>query len=161
VLLLPYLEQQKLYAEFHLDEPWDSPHNLHLLEQRPLVYKPPGSKARLIPATHTYYKVFVGPGAAFEDPAGQRLATFTDSTSETIMLVEAGDPVPWTKPEDLAYAPDRPLPVLHGPFHDMVRVGLVDGSAHHLRRDTDEATWRALITRNGGEKLNLDLWRCW
>ena len=31
--LLPYLEQQALYDRFHLDEPWDSPHN-NALHQR-------------------------------------------------------------------------------------------------------------------------------
>lgn len=38
VHLLPYLEQQALYEEFRLDEPWDSPHNLALLPQMPAVY---------------------------------------------------------------------------------------------------------------------------
>src|SRR5262249_5899033 len=28
VTLLPYLEQQNLFNQFHLDEPWDSPHNI-------------------------------------------------------------------------------------------------------------------------------------
>jgi hypothetical protein len=160
VLLLPYLEEQSLYAEFRLDEPWDSPYNLCLLKRRPSVYAPPGSKARGIPAKHTYYKVFVGPGAAFEDPAGQSLASFTDNTSSTVLVVEAGEPVPWTKPEDLEYAPGQPLPPLSGPFQDIIRVSVVSGSTHYLPRDTDEATWRALITRNGGEKVDGELRLC-
>ena len=28
VLILPFVEQDALYKEFHLDEPWDSPHNI-------------------------------------------------------------------------------------------------------------------------------------
>src|SRR6185295_11708421 len=27
VRILPYLDEQTLYAQFHLDEPWNSPHN--------------------------------------------------------------------------------------------------------------------------------------
>src|SRR5262245_3840531 len=35
VLILPYLEEGELYEEFRLDEPWDSEHNLRLLERMP------------------------------------------------------------------------------------------------------------------------------
>src|SRR5262245_10907932 len=31
VALLPYLDEQKLYKEFKLDEPWDSEHNKKLV----------------------------------------------------------------------------------------------------------------------------------
>ena len=31
VLLLPYLEQNELYKQFHLDEPWNSEHNRKLI----------------------------------------------------------------------------------------------------------------------------------
>ena len=41
VALLPYLEQKALYDRFHHDEPWDSPHNITLLEQMPQVYRVP------------------------------------------------------------------------------------------------------------------------
>ncbi|MGC3966365.1 MAG: DUF1559 domain-containing protein [Pirellulales bacterium] len=35
VAVLPYLEQQWLYEQFHLDEPWDSEHNKPLLARIP------------------------------------------------------------------------------------------------------------------------------
>ena len=38
VLMLPYLEQDALYKEFHLDEPWDSDHNKKLLEKMPPLF---------------------------------------------------------------------------------------------------------------------------
>ena len=41
VLILPYLEQDALYKEFHLDEPWDSPHNRTLIERMPPTYRCP------------------------------------------------------------------------------------------------------------------------
>src|SRR5437588_6801844 len=41
VLLLPYLECSSLYANFHLDEPWDSPHNRPLVNQMPSVFACP------------------------------------------------------------------------------------------------------------------------
>ena len=39
VLVLPYIEQNALYEQFHLDEPWDSPHNLALLPKMPGTYE--------------------------------------------------------------------------------------------------------------------------
>jgi hypothetical protein len=33
VKLLPYLEQDHLYRQFKLNEPWDSPHNQALLKE--------------------------------------------------------------------------------------------------------------------------------
>src|SRR5262249_3382628 len=43
VALLPYLESgdPTLYGRFHLDEPWDSPHNIKLLNEMPAVYRAP------------------------------------------------------------------------------------------------------------------------
>src|SRR5262249_57243764 len=70
VLILPYIEEQDLYKQFHLDEPWDSPHNLTLLERMPSTYKAPGRKAGLMPPGHTVCHVFVGKGAAFEGCEG-------------------------------------------------------------------------------------------
>src|SRR5437016_5050491 len=35
VTILPFIEGDALHKEFHLDEPWDSPHNLTLLKRMP------------------------------------------------------------------------------------------------------------------------------
>ena len=37
VKILPYIEEKKLYEDFHLDEPWNSPHNLTLLHRGGLL----------------------------------------------------------------------------------------------------------------------------
>src|SRR5262245_16111327 len=42
VLLLPFLEEKRVYERFRLDEPWDSPHNKRLLEKTPRSYQPLG-----------------------------------------------------------------------------------------------------------------------
>jgi hypothetical protein len=157
VLLLPYIEKKELYDEFHLDEPWDSPHNLPLLSRMPATYAPPPGKRRKAPPNHTVCHVFVGKGAAFEGREGLRLpADFPDGTSNTILIVEAGEPVPWTKPEDLAYDPNGPLPELRGLFKKGFRAGMGDGSMRWITKDMSEATLRAAITRNGGDTLGPD-----
>ena len=44
VAILPYLGSKERYSRFHLDEPWDSPHNLALLNDRPDVYACPSDQ---------------------------------------------------------------------------------------------------------------------
>jgi hypothetical protein len=157
VLLLPYIEQEGLYKEFHLDEPWDSPHNLQLLPKMPRIYAPPGRKAKMVPAYHTVCHVFVGKGAAFEGREGLRLpADFPDGKSNPLLVVEAGEPVPWSKPDDLRYDPDGPLPQPRCLFRDGFRAASADGSRHWLRKGTGEATLRALINSNGSDKPGPD-----
>jgi hypothetical protein len=157
VLVLPFMEESELYQQFHLDEPWDSSHNLPLLERMPGTYAPPPGKKARLPAYHTVCHVFVGKGAAFEGKEGLLMpADFPDSTSNTILIVEGGAPVPWTKPEDLIYDPDSPLPRLDCLFHDGLRLAVADGSVRFIRKDIGETTLRAAITRNGGERMGSD-----
>ena len=63
VAILPYLESSPLYSRFHLDEPWDSPHNLALLDPMPMVYACPSDRNRK--PGMTGYQVVVGPATAF------------------------------------------------------------------------------------------------
>ncbi len=46
VAILPYLEREDLFKEFHLDEPWDSQHNKALIPRMPRVYRSPASQRR-------------------------------------------------------------------------------------------------------------------
>jgi Protein of unknown function (DUF1559) len=168
VHILPYLDHDDLYRQFKLDEPWDSPHNIRLLDKMPPVYVNP--KARDIPANKTVYRGFSSPGAVFErrptrNPAAPlpgggvidvktrfRLANFKDPLTETILVVEAAEPVEWTKPDDLNASPGNPLPpLLDKPFSP--RVLLADGSVRTLLPKEVETNFAALVTHSGGEKL--------
>jgi hypothetical protein len=153
VALLPYVGQQELYQQFRLDQPWDSPHNKKLLDHMPRLYgRPgvpaPGAPAGALPGSNTVYRVFVGPGTAFEDPKGTPLSEIPDGVATTIAVVPADEQVPWTKPEELPFAPDRPLPSVAG------ITLLADGSVQVLLPAADEKARRALVTRNGGEKID-------
>jgi hypothetical protein len=114
VLILPYLEQKGLYDEFKLDEPWDSAHNKKLLARMPAVFAAPNGIAK---AKHeTFYQVFTGKGTVFDGKKGVSVVEITDGTSNTILIVEGGAAVPWTKPADLAYDANKPLPRIGGMF---------------------------------------------
>jgi hypothetical protein len=157
VLLLPHVEEESLYQEFHLDEPWDSPHNLRLLPRMPTVYALPGSKKSLVPDYHTICHVFVGQGTPFEGREGLRIPqAFPNGSSNTLLIVEAGKPVPWTKPEELVYDPEGPLPDLRCVFKDGFRACLADGSSRFVDKETNEAILRGAIASNGSKPLELD-----
>jgi prepilin-type processing-associated H-X9-DG protein len=84
------------------------------------------------------------------------LTTITDGSSNTLMAVEAGDSVIWTKPADLVFDPDKPLPKLGGICPGYFNAGFCDGSVKYLKTDTDPKTLKALITIAGGEIVHLD-----
>ncbi|MBA4189033.1 MAG: hypothetical protein C0467_13630 [Planctomycetaceae bacterium] len=160
VHLLPYLDQDELFKKFKLDEPWDSATNKSLIGLMPKVYTSPAASAN---PGYTYYQVFAGSQTAFP-PGGLRAMEFgnvvyafsdaTDGTANTIMTIEAGDPVIWTKPDDLIYDPKKPLPKLTLRDNPQVLICLCDGTV--LTIDTSrlpEKTLRTAIVRNDGEAL--------
>jgi hypothetical protein len=156
VKLLPFLEEDRLFREFKLDEPWDSPHNRPLLARMPKVYASPLSTTK--EPTLTYYQLLVGGGAAFNDKIKSKIpGTFQDGTSNTILIAEIKHAVPWTKPEDVPYDPNQPLPDFGVGTGNDFKVALADASVRTLnRRKISEKTLRAAITANGGEVLGAD-----
>jgi RNA polymerase sigma factor (sigma-70 family) len=153
VAILPFIEQDNLYRQFKLDEPWDSEHNKKLLEKMPPIYAP--VNARTKEKYQTFYQAFAGKGTVFEPGEKITFANITDGSSNTLMVVEAADPVPWTKPEDLPFDPEKPLPKLGGEFPDLVVAAFCDGSVHIIeKKKLDDKLLRALITRNGLENVN-------
>lgn len=165
VLLLPYLAEDSLFGDFNPDEAWDGPHNQKLLEKMPRCYVPAleSPKAPYV----TRYQVFVGPGTAFERD-GLTWDDFPDGLTNTLLVVEAGEPVPWSKPADLVYDPERPVPPLGGAFSKPVHflcyeIGrkpgfnacFADGSIRLVSSKTGVKTMHALISRDGGEPVDL------
>jgi hypothetical protein len=153
VAILPFVGQQQLFKQFRLNEPWDSPHNKKLLERMPRVYAAPGAETT---KGMTFYRVFTGSGTVFEGKRGLRLTAIPDGTSNTILAVEAGAAVPWTKPDDLPYDAKKPLPKVGGVFQDGFHALFADGVVRFVSRRFDEAALRKCITRADGEPVDPD-----
>jgi len=153
VAILPFIGQESLYKQFKLDEPWDGPHNKALIAQMPATYLCP-SFARPEPGMTTY-RAFVGGGAAFDPKRPVKLDEFTDGTANTLLVVESRSAVPWTKPEDIDFNPQSPPSLLAaGSVHPGGFNALyADGSVRFVPSTTDPKTFRALITRAGGEAV--------
>lgn len=71
-------------------------------------------------------------------------------------MIETWPAVPWTKPENLTYDPDGPLPELRGLWDDFIRLRMADVAGRRLQLPVREASWRAAITRNGGDRPGSD-----
>jgi hypothetical protein len=158
VHLLPYLEQDTLYRQLRLDEPWDSPHNLPLLKETPKCYRPAREDAK--PPGTTHFLAILGADAPFEK--GQ----VSESGGNAILVVEVSEPVPWAKPMDLAYDPDQPIPSLGMGRVKPVRVlgydlkynaGFTacfsDGDVRFMDMRIPDAALRQLITGEDNEKV--------
>jgi len=155
VALLPYLGQQPLYDQFHLDEPWDSEHNKALIEKMPRTFACPSGN---LPPGHTRYLVPTGKGTMFAGSEGTKITDIRDGLANSLMIVEVADEhaVPWTKPADLPLDPDMPAARL-GSAHSggVFNAALGDASVRTVTGDLDAQTLRGLFTISGGEGVQL------
>ena len=144
VLLLPYLGENGLYEQFHLDEPWDSTHNRTLLDRMPAVYRSPYHATA--DATLASYVVPIDPKAALTAPP-KPFHMVVDGMNKTIMALELREPkTPWTAPDNLMT--DDILRINAGQ-RNLVLFG--DAKAVELDFDDSKAV-RAAITINGREE---------
>jgi hypothetical protein len=175
VHVLPFLEHTELYREFHLDEPWDSPHNKDLIAKMPDVFRssPHAAEGR------TSYVVPVGsstsprggevatifpPAFAGADkdptaarPLGLPLGSILDGSSNTLLILEvpAENSVIWTKPDDWEVDAKDPAKGLFGARRGFALAAFADASVHRLPDKTDRETLLRLLWRNDGMSVEV------
>ncbi len=147
VHLLPFVGEQALYEEFHLNEPWDSEHNKSLISRMPACYQVDG-----VESGQTSVHVLLGEGTPFggDEPPG--MASITDGTSNTMMFVSAGTDTAevWTKPGGLTIDPEAPAKAL-GNVSESVQICMMDGSVRSIPTDVTPKQWLQLARHQDGE----------
>ena len=159
VHILPFLEHSDLYSQFHLDEPWDSPHNKSLLEQMPAVYESPivGPLGQGL----TVYQRPVGNGA-FDDGDGSAMTfgDISDGSSNTILMVEtnSSEAVPWTKPADYDFDPSNPIQGLGENYPQQKFAAAMCDCATHMfdAGPAEQQNVKAMFTKDAGDSVNFD-----
>ncbi len=153
VHILPYVEQEALYREFRLDEPWDSPHNRELIERMPSLYRNPSANPS---NSHASYLVPSGKGSIFEGKEGTPFSKITDGMSNTLLALEVNEDasVIWTKPDDCAYDVTKPLVGLGTAHPGGFLAAMADGSVQFLAANIDPDTFLRLLMMADGKQID-------
>ena len=154
VQLLPWLGHNNLYEMFHLDEPWNSPHNLSLLPSMPQYFRHPDVADGM-----TNLLAVSGDNTIFElsDRYNISFGQITDGSSNTLLFVEA-DPslaVEWTRPTDLVFDPNDPTAGLTGTNDSGFRGAFADGTVHFISDTESDSNIANLLLRNDGQFVDL------
>lgn len=156
VQLLPYMEQMKLYNQFHLDEPWDSEHNRKLIDQMPEFYADPDPavRAAIGDRGRTTFLAPRAEGTVFGGREGIKFGDLKDGSSQTIMVVEVVPQraVVWTKPDDWEVDLANPLDGVKRSDRDGFVAAWGDGHASIISNDADAEEFRGNLTYDGGEE---------
>ncbi|MEP0430698.1 DUF1559 domain-containing protein [Rhodopirellula bahusiensis] len=154
VALLPFMDEQELYNQFKLDEPWDSDHNLPLAQQIPSVYQP---LRKPVEPGHTIYQAVVGDSIGLKPMQRTGFREFLDGLSNSVFILEtnADQAVLWTKPEDLNIDLDNPLKGLGSAWQGGFHVGMGDGAVKFITEEIDPDLFRKMLTRAGREVVDI------
>ncbi len=158
VLILPYLDQEALYKEFHLDEPWDSEHNRTIIDRMPPTYRCPGGGSRRADQSKTTYLTPRGKATIFPGAEGIKIPKITDGTSNTIFVVDASNDraVTWTRPDDWDIDSKLDLKGIFGHHPGGTPFSFADGSVRFIKDSVAPGVLEKLITRDGGEVIGQD-----
>jgi phage baseplate assembly protein gpV len=151
VTLLPYIDQEQIMKKFDFNSAWDSTQNKPMSTVAVFGYSDFDTPSD--PTTR--WKVFYDNGAMFDTNPNARttMVNVTDGLSNTIMIVEAADKVPWSQFNEIKFEPNGPIPNLGrsgGPVPKFTVV-MGDCSVRTARQSADPRIIKAAITKAGGE----------
>jgi len=157
VALLNYMgpEEKKLYGQFKIDEPWDSPNNRKLAAYMPEVYKTPGGPD----APQTCYLVPIGPDTIMSPVQGLTPERVRHGLANTLLVVEADAEraKDWTRPDDFDFNPSQPAAGL-GKLRAGKFLGVAaDAIVHEVNAAADAKSLAALFSASGSEAVDWGL----
>ena len=156
VYILPFLgtDEQALYQQFRLDEPWDSPNNLPLVKKMPDIYATFPQELAPFNVAQGYTTLVApqGEGSILGSGEKSSLSDVTDGLAHTLFFFEVKPEkaVPWTAPKDYAFDPKDPGSGLaEGSF--LAAMG--DGSVQVLSTQNEPQTLLNLFLKNDGNAV--------
>ena len=152
VAILPYCEEGDLYKRFHLNEPWDSPHNRELIKEMPATFDMEFSE--LAESGKTTLVVPVGRDTVFYGNKGAAIGKgIPDGSSNTIVLVEVNPShaVIWTKPEDWDVDAVGAEAVVQRNDRPSFLAGFADAHVEDVPVTIDRKLLRSFLTRAGND----------
>jgi type II secretory pathway pseudopilin PulG len=153
-LILPFLEGADIHQQIDFSQPWDSPANANARNRIVPAYQ---SVLAQTSVDQTMFQVIVDPSSMFPGETGVQIGDLRDGLSNTVMLVAAdkNKAVHWMEPSDVSIS-DFVTPTPNGSaYRGGTLINLADGAVMFLSEDTDQATRKALVTRDGNDVASL------
>lgn len=160
VAILPFVEQDSLYKEFHLNEPWDSPHNFEVAKRLAWPFVNPMREKQEL----AYFTFAKGNGTCLGAGPRWTRAGITCDPYRTIAIIELNEEnaVFWSKPDVWTYDAENPLVGLAK--NPRGRQGFLDVGAYvifrngkigFLTEDAEPDQVRALFSGTGYQPDSL------
>lgn len=156
-LLLPYLDHAELYYRLDLTKPWDDPANAEAFKSPVHAYDCPANRER---GQKTNYMAIVTDQSVWRTSGDVRFEDITDGLAYTLLVMEVPEEyaVQWMEPRDgneataLAFLNAKKLGHAGG-----VNMLYADCAVRFRSTKMPADVVRALITKDGGEKIPDDL----
>ena len=173
-LLLPYLDHETVYEAFDLKRKWDTQGHREKALFFPVFQCVENDE--IWETDRSSYIAVIGPNTAWRADGKVKLSDITDHHGETILLIESThNPPQWAEPRDVRLEDlslqinDSSKPSLSSrhvvkqtwfwqPNIPVVNVAFVDGSVRRLRADIPPDQLRSMLTINGGDEVDVEVW---
>ncbi|MCC6512152.1 MAG: DUF1559 domain-containing protein, partial [Pirellulaceae bacterium] len=154
VHLLPFLGYASLFNRVRLDEAWNSPNNLPLLNEMPDIFRSAGDDS--LSSVTRFLTIQAGQATSPTwhfmhsngSPRVTQVSQLQHGLSNTLMVVRSGSnrAVPWTKPEDLQFDNANPLATLGGLGEAFLPVAFADSTAVLMPTDVTNSIFTSIAT---------------
>jgi prepilin-type processing-associated H-X9-DG protein len=162
-LLLPEVEEGKLYSRYDLSQPWDSPQNSKVIQANLACYECPVDENAA--TSTTSYVAVIAPGSVWSVPGGAKLSQITDGPANTILLVEMKNSgIKWAEPRDLDLSNLPPGTTKQYLLHSLsnhaggFNAVFADAHVEFIPETIPWADFEAMLTIAGGEKVDRSKW---
>lgn len=148
---------------YDANQPWDSKMNLAFATRAGELFETGRHEHNT--ARMTGIVSVVGPDTIWDTTHGPvQFGHITDGSANTVAVIYSPKmSMPWTEPRDIRVTWDDPAIDLNTgkrwlPTNDDagVFVGFLDGSVRWVPNNLSPRVWKAMLTRNGGEVIDLD-----